>query len=289
MGLDFYLWKLIVILLTDLYSYVLFRGFKSIQFQIFRGTRQERVLSPYMFLCFINDLLDELCASNLGLIVNGINLTCPNVAADMLLQSLTENGLQMLINICVVYFKKWRLTCTYNVLKCSVIIFNELASAYNRSQRRWFLGNDELREGSEYTHLGIVVNKDMTVKGNITESASKISKIFFGLVSYGFSDMELHPLTLKRIYESIVLPRALYGCEPSSNLSQTDILLLEWSHRLCIKTMQNTDRNTRTRVALSLSGTSSLNYMIHKRKLTLFGQLCRLDTFYALNGFSYIE
>ena len=45
--------------------------------------------------------------------------------------------------------------------------------------------------------------------------------------------------------------------------------------------MQNLDTNTRTFVALSLFGTSSFKYVIHKRKLILFGQLCRLDTFYA--------
>ena len=203
----------------------------------------------------------------------------PKCCGDMLLQSLTKNGLQMLINICVAYFRKWRLV--YNVLKCLVIVFNELASAYNRSQRQWFLGNDELREGVEYKHLGITVSKDMKVKQNVSESASNIRKIFFGLVSSGFSEMQLHPLTLKRIYESIVLPRALYGCELWGNLSQSDSLLLERSQRLCIKSMQNMNRNTRTYVALSLFGTSSLKYVIHKRKLTLFGQLCRLDTFYA--------
>ena len=41
------------------------------------------------------------------------------------------------------------------------------------------------------------------------------------------------------------------------------------------------DRRTITCVALSLLGASSLIFEIHKRKLTLFGQLCRLDTFYA--------
>ena len=45
--------------------------------------------------------------------------------------------------------------------------------------------------------------------------------------------------------------------------------------------MQNMDRNTRTCVALSSLGIMSLNYTILKRKLTLFGQLCRLDTSYA--------
>ena len=283
MGLDLYLWKLIVSLHSDLYSYVLFRGFMSPRFQIHKGTRQGGVLSPYLFLCFINALLDELCESKLGLIVNGINLTCPSVADDMLLQSLTKNGLQMLINICVAYFKKWRLL--YNVLKCLVIVFNELVSAYNRSQHHWFLGNDELCEGVEYKHLGITVSKDMKVKRNMSESASNSRKTFFGLVSSGFREMHLHRLTLKRIYESIVLPRALYRCELWSNLSQSDSLLLERSHRLCIKTMQNMDRNTRTCVALSLFGTSSLHYVIHKRKLTLFGQLCRLDTFYAAKQF----
>ena len=167
------------------------------------------------------------------------------------------------------------------MLKCLVIVFNELLSAYNRSERHWFLGNEVLHEGTEYKHLGIVYNKDMKVKQNAADSASSIRKLFFGLVSCGFSEMDLHALTLKRIYESIVLPRALYGSELWSNLSQNDIMLLERSHRLCIKTMQNMDLNTRTCVALSSIGIMSLNYMTVKRKLTLFGQLCRLDTSYA--------
>ena len=279
MGLDFYLWKLIVSLHTELSSFVLFRGFKSKPFKIRRGTRQGGVLSPYMFLCYIDDLLNQLCDSGFGLVINGINLTCPSVADDMLLQSLTKNGLQMLINICVIYFKKWRLD--YNILKCLVIVFNELMTAYNRSHRRWFLGNAELREGTEYTHLGILVNKDMKVKQNISDSASKIRKTFFGVFSCEYDGMELHPYILKRIYESIVIPRALYGCELWSNLCQNDILLLERSHRFCVKSMQNMDRRTITCVALRLLGASSLIFEIHKRKLTLFGQLCRLDTFYA--------
>ena len=91
--------------------------------------------------------------------------------------------------------------------------------------------------------------------------------------------MALHVLTLKRIYESVVLPRALYGSELWSNLSQNDIMLLERSHRLCIKTMQNMDRNTC--VALTSLGMINLSYVIVKRKLTLFGQLCRLGISYA--------
>ena len=98
-----------------------------------------------------------MCASNLGLSINGINLTCPTVADDMLLQSLTKVGHQLPINICVSYFHRWRLD--YNVLKCAIIVFNELISAYRRAQRRWFLGNCVLKEIDSYTHLGIVCHK----------------------------------------------------------------------------------------------------------------------------------
>ena len=47
-----------------------------------------------MFLCFIDDLLSMLCDSGFGLCISGINVTCPTVADDMVLVSLTKRGLQ---------------------------------------------------------------------------------------------------------------------------------------------------------------------------------------------------
>lgn len=98
----------------------------------------------------------------------------------------------------------------------------------------------------------------------MTESASSIRELFFGLVSCGFSEIDFHALTLKRICESVVLLRALYVSELWNNLSQTEFLLVGSSHRLCVKTMQNMDRNTRPCVALSSLGLMSLKYVIVK-------------------------
>ncbi|MCG7874961.1 MAG: reverse transcriptase family protein, partial [Candidatus Thiodiazotropha endolucinida] len=280
MGIAVYVWKLIVSLHTQLSSYVLFRGFKSSVFSVTQGTRQGGVLSPYLFLCFINDLLNQLCMSDKGLCVSGINICCPTVADDMLLQSLTKLGLQTLINICATYFYTWRLE--YNVSKCAVLVCNESDRDYKMSSRQWTLGNAPLTETDSYTHLGIVCNKKMDMKVNILESSLKIKRIFFGLIRSSFCEQDLHPLTLKRIYETIVLPKALYGCEFWSNMSLTDSLLLERSHRLCLKTLQGIDRTTRTCVALSMIGSVNLQYEILKRKATLFGQLCRLNPHFAV-------
>ena len=65
------------------------------------------------------------------------------------------------------------------------------------------------------------------------------------------------------------------------SLRQSDILDLERSHRLCLKTIQGVSRSTRTCVALSLIGATSLEYEV-KRKGILFGQLRRIDTFFAV-------
>ena len=89
-------------------------------------------------------------------------------------------------------------------------------------------------------------------------------------------------MILKRIYDTVVLPKALYGCELWSSMSQTDILLLERLHRLSLKTIQEIDRKTRTCVALGLIGSSDLKYEIEKRKATFIGQLCRLDPHFAV-------
>ena len=55
------------------------------------------------------------------------------------------------------------------------------------------------------------------------------------------------------------------------------MVLLERSHRLCLKRMQEIGRYTRTYAALSLTGSLSVLFEIDKRKTLLFGQLCRLE------------
>ena len=122
----------------------------------------------------------------------------------------------------------------------------------------------------------------MYMKENVQESASKIRRIFFGLFNSAFSETELYPLTLKRIYDSVVLSKALYGCELWCDVRQSDIVAVERSHRLCLKTTQGIGRNTRTCVALSLTGAVDLRYEIEKRKFILFGKLCRLDKSFAV-------
>ena len=98
--------------------------------------------------------------------------------------------------------------------------------------KRWTLGVLKLIDPDKYTHLGIVCTKEMDTKVNINEAASQIRGLFFGLISFSFSEQDLNPLTWKRICETVILPKALYGCELWSNIFQTDMLLLDISSSL---------------------------------------------------------
>ena len=61
-----------------------------------------------------------------GLSLYGLNMSCPTVADDMVLISLSMNGLQQMLNLCHAYACKWRFE--YNPLKCGVIVFNEMST-----------------------------------------------------------------------------------------------------------------------------------------------------------------
>ena len=65
-------------------------------------------------------------------------------------------------------------------------------------------------------------------------------------------------------------------------MSQTDMLLLERSHRLCSKTMQGIGRYTRTYVTINLLRSLNVQFEIEKRKTSLLGHLCRLDPHFAV-------
>ena len=117
-------------------------------------------------------------------------------------------------------------------------------------------------------------NKHMKTLDVVKEAASKVRRTFFSILKSGLCETDLHPFTLKKFYQTVVMPRGLYGCEFWQDLSNSQLLHLERSHRLCVKTMQGIDRCTRSCVALNLIGMPDLESEIAKRKCAMFGQLC---------------
>ena len=79
-----------------------------------------------------------------------------------------------------------------------------------------------------------------------------------------FSD--LNPLTCIKLYRSVVLSKAHYGCESWSNLSDSSTTQLERAHRFCIKFIQGFGIRTRTDIAIGLLGVLSIESEIDLKK-----------------------
>ena len=88
------------------------------------------------------------------------------------------------------------------------------------------------------------------------------------------------PITLCKLYQSIIIPRALYGCETWNMYSKMDIERLEIVHRYCDKHMQQFQMHFATDYSLSLLNLTNIETMIDYRKLQLLGQLYRLPCKY---------
>ena len=273
-GINITIFKIILNMFKDVYSCVRVQGQTSDWFPILQGTRQGQSISPLLYILFINELVNTIEQSSDGLKINNISYSCPTSADDMVLVSLSKNGLGRLVDTCYLNSQKERYR--YNSDKSNVVVFNENKHEMQTHSREWQIGPNTLKEVEQYTHLGIVCNKTLNAEVNIEEACSKLRKTFFGLADYKVYREGTHPITLKHLYKTIVLPRALYGCELWGTLSAAQLKPLERTHRQCIKYMQSLPRYTRTDIALSCIGMVPIEHEINKRKLQLFGQLCNL-------------
>ena len=184
------------------------------------------------------------------------------------------------MDICYQYSCRWRYD--YNHKKCAVVVFNESVKEYKASTRTWKLGNDTVCEKEKYVHLGILCNKYMDIDENVENCKSKLKGTLFSITNAGIYEKGINPLTSYKLYKSIILPKALYGCELLNNLSVSNISVMERSHRFCLKFIQNINNATRTDVALTLLGGHCIEQDIDYRKMIFFGQLCNLpDKFLA--------
>ena len=86
----------------------------------------------------------------------------------------------------------------------------------------------------------------------------------------------LNPLASYKLYSSICLSSALYGCELWTNLSNTELDVLERAHRLCLKKMQGLPKHTRSDMVTVLIESWDIRYEIEKRKLLFLHRLCTL-------------
>ena len=158
LGMNGKSWRILRNWYGKMRCYVALSGLISSIFPVKQGVRQGGVLSPWLFLCYNNDIPTVLQSIDCGLTVQDINCSAVLVADDITLMSLNVKGLQNMLNTIEAYSKKWRFQ--FNSSKTTVVTFGESTQMHSlrKPTRHWYLKGVEIREESSWEHVGITLS-----------------------------------------------------------------------------------------------------------------------------------
>ena len=114
-------WRVLRSIYSNMNSCVSFEGLKSDWFPIKQSVRQDGVLSAWLYIFYVNDLLVALENRPIGANINNVFYGSPMQADDLALIALCKHDLEEMINICYDYSRKWRYTL--NPTKTAVTVF----------------------------------------------------------------------------------------------------------------------------------------------------------------------
>jgi len=159
-----------------------------------------------------------------------------------------------------------------------VFVINETVK--HIQNRTFNIGLDVIKETDSHTHLGLLCDVSLSNNAQIREASIKLRGTYMSIVKNGIQSKNINSIVLRTIYKSVVIPKALFGCETWNHCASSDMKHIETAHRFCVKHMQRFSKYTNTAFSYLTIDLVPVQLEIDYRKLLMFGQLCRLDASY---------
>ena len=159
LGIGGRMWKVMKDLYTDVKAQVLYAGSLSRKINVSQGTRQGRILAPFMYKIYVNGLLCVQTNHCYATVLNGLRIPSPSFADITLIPSLRycPSFLKTFMSVCYKYGIKWRYE--FNHSKSGLVtLFGESKPQHFESMqnRVWLLWDTIVDEFYEYKNLGVL-------------------------------------------------------------------------------------------------------------------------------------
>ena len=230
LGIKGKLWKIIKNMYDGLTFQVSINNFVSMKGSITKGVRQGGVMSGFLYLVHIDDLLYELANSNCGAEVCSVKCGNPALCDDLTVMATLPRLLQIMLDISFKYSLKWNFG--FQSVKSCVVLFSKQNV---KSNTVFMLGDQPLKNEDHATHLGIRYDANLKSKTCTKECCQKGLNTFYAMLGYGVHPSGLNPMTCVSLYKKIVIPSILYGSEVWNNISKAETDQINRTQRRIVK------------------------------------------------------
>ena len=181
-------------------------------FECKMGTRQGCMVSPFLFLMYINEFVNQLVEYG----CEGVYVTpeCPNVlcsmyADDIVSIAVSVENLQKQINTLYDFCKRWGMKV--NTDKTKVMVCRNGGPL--RRIETWNLGNEKVEPTSYYKYLGVVFSSRLVWSKTVQTLADQAQKAINMLNTFESKHGKLSYKCAFTIFDKMIAPILLYGSE----------------------------------------------------------------------------
>ena len=263
-GVEGDLWLLTQSLHKDARTMIKWEGELSEEIVLQQGIRQGAKLSTLMYKRFNNGLLDQIQECKEGTKIGASDVTSPTCADDIALLSQNSADAQILTNTIENASKRDRFII--NPSKSELVKFKTTRKCTDTVQL--FIGQHEIKQVSQATHLGIERNETNTP--DVQKRIETARKTLYALMGSGMHGRNgISPAIAVQMWSTFVIPRLLHGIE-LLNIRRKDIEDLEIFQRKVLRQIQSLPDRTASVAVLALIGAKPIEAQIDIRILTTF-------------------
>jgi endonuclease/exonuclease/phosphatase family metal-dependent hydrolase len=273
-GINNKLWHLLYDWMIGTSCCVYLNGQISESFNVSRSIKQGGIMSMLNLCIFMNDVHQFVDPDlKLGIRCHDLYLGSLSYADDLILMSNTKHGLDNMMKNAYEFARRWRFSFSLSKTKCIVFGESKRKNAINQQSRRFYLGDNVIEEVTHYNHLGVILCAYDSSTERTHEMCAKGERIMASLNSSGARPNGLYPHVVARLWNIIVCPSMLHGCEMWHDMSKNELDQLERSQSRIFRRIQDLPVRTHNVISRGLLGELSMASRIALIKLGFLQRL----------------
>lgn len=237
---------------------------RSQEFRTTQGVKQGGKLSPYLFNYFIDGLIQENNALNVGALIGEFNLSTIGYCDDLALLSPLASHMQLLLDNAARYAAKWKME--FNSQKSSAYSVNRNFS------HDFYLGGLSVPKCESLIYLGLPIGSDSFVGEFFDAKMRRTEKSLYSLYGLGCNKSGLNPRRTAFIYKQYCQSIVKYGLE-NLYLSNSRLRLLNIRQNVLVKSVLGLSPYCRTKPLFQALRIEQFTQLYSKHKVFFIKQI----------------